>query len=209
MSAGSFTDVWGINESGQAVAVTDSSSPFGEGSTRISIGSSRLRWDAENPFDETDSTHLWIVNRATLLAGQAGGADGAAIAARVQPYVGEIGDDGFHDNLCQGLYDADFKAPFDDPYGYGITQPMWYSHFYDPDTGKNYDGDTDPTALTRGRTYATYALDCFYAGDIASAGYHLGLALHYLTDLTQPMHASNLTYFSRSPWAGTPSSRAA
>ncbi len=32
---------------------------------------------------------------------------------------------------------------------------MWYSHFYDPDTGKNYDGETDPTALTRGRTYAT------------------------------------------------------
>ncbi len=99
---GQFADVWGINESGQANAVRTVVA-VRRGQYPDLDRSSRLRWDAENPFDETDSTHLWIVNRAASLAGQAGGADGAGIAARVQPYVGEIGDDGFHDNLCQGL----------------------------------------------------------------------------------------------------------
>jgi hypothetical protein len=199
VSGGSSANVWGINESGQAVAISDGSSPVGEGSTRVSVGASRLRWETENPFDETDSTHLWIVNRAAALAGNAGGPDGAAIAARVQPYVGKIGDNGFHDNLCQGLYDADFKPPYNDPM-VGKYRPMYYSHFYNPDTGESYNGESDPTALTRGRSCAAYALDCYYAGDMADAGYNLGLALHYLTDLTQPMHAANLSWFSSVPF---------
>jgi len=197
VSGGSSADVWGIDESGQATALSSGAS-FGEGSTRPST-SSRLRWDGENAFDETDSTHLWIVNRAAQLAEQQAGADGAWIAALVQPFTGRIGDDGFHDNLCQGLLDADFKSPWDDPYAFGL-RPMYYSHFYDPDSGKNYDGETAPTALTRGRSQATWALDLHYAADQAGSGYALGLALHYLTDLTQPMHAANRTYMDSHPW---------
>ena len=168
------------------------------------------RWDTESVYDQTNSTHLWIVYQAATLAKQAGEAGQAAtdLVKPQPPSVKTPMKDDFHDQLCQGLYDADFKDPWRDgmaglsklPWGIGQKTALYVSHFYDPDTGKNWWGDTYPTALSRGRAVAAYALDCYLGGDMVGAGYYLGLALHYFTDATQPMHAANFTYLSSDPW---------
>jgi hypothetical protein len=189
VSASALDRVWGISLGGHAVEI---SSGTGAGS-----GTALPRWDTESVFDEAQSTHLWIVNRAALLASQYG-ALGAALAGLVKPGRGRL-DDPFHDNLCQGLRDADYIAPYNDPVH---GQPTYKSHFYDPKSGENYDGDTSPTALTRGRSLFGGSLQLFRERDVARAGYFLGLALHYFTDVTQPMHAANFTWLDSHPRFG-------
>jgi hypothetical protein len=157
-----------------------------------------LRWDAEDVFDERQSTHLWIVNHAAALAKQDPDV-GKLINDLVQPGKPRVGDDGFHDNLCQGLFDADWKAPYNDPVAFGLTN-SYKSHFYDPADGTNWMGEDDPTALTRGREFFRQARQAYRNGDMKKAGYNLGLSLHYLTDLTQPMHAANFTWLSSIEW---------
>ena len=152
-------------------------------------GTSRIR------YDETKSTHLWIVNRAAQLAGNDPDY-GTQLLELFPPGKGQIGQP-FHDRLCQGIYDADFV--YNDPVILGggtVKIPTWKSHFYDPDSGKNYFGETDPTAFTAGRYFFSAARESFLGANLGQAGYELGLSLHYLTDLTQPMHASNFTALS-------------
>ena len=66
-------------------------------------------------------------------------------------------------------------------------------HFYDPDTGKNWMGQTSPTARTRAETYYENAVIMYQAGDINRAMDYLGKGTHYVSDLNEPHHASNLT----------------
>ena len=182
---------------------------FAEGSiAQQSGGSVGPRWETASVYDQTQSTHLWIVYQAATLAQHAplfGPATTALIKPQAPSVKTAIGDP-FHDRLCQGLYDADYKDPWRDlPWAFqhvwkGETFATYKSHFYDPDTGKNWWGDTYPTALTRGRAVAAFALDCYLSGDLSDAGYYLGLSLHYLTDATQAMHAGNFTYLSSDPW---------
>ncbi len=112
--------------------------------------------------------------------------------------------EGFREKLLLGLEDADAKYP----YNQGIF--LW--HFYDPDTG----GTFAPGNLFNARTAGTYY--CFLSAAAARAildlrergldvpaalmhacAYNLGLTLHFLTDLTQPMHAANFTNVSYPP----------
>ena len=154
----------------------------------------QLGWDTESVDDETQSTHLWIVNRAATVAnGQ--GADGAEVFG----LMGQTSPGDFRKAMCQGLYDADFVSDYNNP-EYGIT--TWKSHFYDPDTGKNWWGDTKPTGLTQGSLFFNDAVQKYRAGDMGAAGHSLGLALHYFTDLSQPMHAANFTWQSSIPKPG-------
>lgn len=149
-------------------------------------------WDAEDVFGEARSTHLWIVNRAIRLAGSVGGPAAQWLVSVLHPGEGRIGDP-LHDNMCQGLYDADFVAPYNDPV---FGKPTYASHFYDPTTGKNWLGFTSPTALTQGAQYFHESVAAYLDGLLDTpqgAGYRLGLALHYMTDVTQPMHAANFT----------------
>lgn len=152
-------------------------------------------FDAESPWDETKSTHLWIVNRGAILAASAGGY-GEMFYNLFKPDTKAVKatDSLFHNSLCQGLYDADFLTFFNGPDIAGI-QPSYQSHFYDPDTGLNWRGNND-TALSRGTGLFIAASNFYFVGDIQSAGYALGLSLHYLTDLGQPMHAANYTAIS-------------
>jgi phospholipase C len=159
-------------------------------------GSPAPQWDAESVNDETQSTHLWIVDRAVDLLRQHG-ADPAAQGA-----VDWLGRADCGPSWRQGLLDADFKAAYNDgrsdlPLGASTAQIVlagttWASHFYDPDTGKNYEGQTSPTALTRLHDQLT-SFHALETSNVAGACYALGLALHYFTDMTQPMHASNYT----------------
>jgi phospholipase C len=145
-----------------------------------------------DPFTMKENTHWWMVSHAAaLLEGE--GEAGKQIHELVKPGQGKIGD-AFHDPLCQGLYDADHKGRYNDailPFG---LVPTWKSHFYDPHTHTNWLGQTSPTAVTCGSKYYHLARSAYVQGDLHVAGYSLGLSLHYLTDLTQPMHTANFTW---------------
>ena len=104
----------------------------------------------------------------------------------------------FSDALRQGLKDADHKDPWRGTFA--LLSYMYNDHFYDPETQLNYMGQKS-SAVTEGRRY--FNLSVYEAMRIlklgaratpalyARAGYYLGLSLHFLTDLTQPMHAAN------------------
>lgn len=66
-------------------------------------------------------------------------------------------------------------------------------HFYDPDTNKNWLGQTSPTAKTRAESYYNQAIERYKAGDITAAFLYLGRGTHYVSDANEPHHASNLT----------------
>ena len=66
-------------------------------------------------------------------------------------------------------------------------------HFYDPDSGKNWLGQSSPTARTRAESYFEAAVEAYEAGKIEVAMSNLGKGTHYVSDLNEPHHASNLT----------------
>ena len=74
-----------------------------------------------------------------------------------------------------------------------LSGATWASHFYDPDTGLNYKGQKSPTAYDQGLAHLANARAALAKGNRANGCYELGLSLHYFTDITQPMHASNYT----------------
>src|SRR5262249_30468065 len=127
------------------------------------------------------------------------------------------------------------------------SHASWMSHFYDPDSGKNYEGLAKSSDLSddaiqhpiftaikanvevngRVRTEARGTALCGVGRakalpaeknhpaphatepkDLRLRGcYELGLALHYFTDITQPMHAANFAATDRprllhSNWEG-------
>jgi uncharacterized protein (TIGR02145 family) len=153
-------------------------------------------FDTESPYNEDSSTHLWIVRRGFMLA-KMQGAEGNLIYNLFRPdsivngYKYKI-TNVFQNGLCRGLYDADFSTVYNNP-AIGDHIATYCSHFYDPDTHKNWLGDDDPTALSMGTALWHQSLDSYAEGKLDSAGYYLGVALHYLTDLGQPMHAANFT----------------
>src|SRR5258708_37439225 len=66
--------------------------------------------DEEAIFSEQGNTHLWLVQRAADLIRDEGPA-GALAYELVQPGRGRCGE-AAHDALCQGLYEADHRAPY-------------------------------------------------------------------------------------------------
>jgi hypothetical protein len=213
ISVGSSRHVWGLDADARAVDLTGGNEPFSEARRAHHPA---ILWDAEDPFDDTRSTHLWIVNMAARLAAADPDPAGRQVCELIQPGKGKIGDP-FHDSLCQGLYDADFvdqyRGPMLPPNGW---IPSWAGHFYDPDTKKNWQGDERNTAQLNCGQYVMESTSergwIYFDNDgnarllppekRGPAGYSLGLALHYLTDITQPMHASNFCYQYSHPTFG-------
>lgn len=204
ISVGTMTNVWGIDLNGQAIDLTVDSPVLAEGMSRALPQHGGVGWDLESVFNEAQSTHLWIVNWAATLLNSYNTTTGPQIYNLVKPRQGRIFDD-FHDPLCYGLYDADMNAAYNGPPLYG--HPSWAWHFYDPDTGENWLGYSSATALTQGALYFNNSVTACRSylhsrspDDCQDAGYNLGLALHFFTDLTQPMHAGNFTALSSKPW---------
>lgn len=65
-------------------------------------------------------------------------------------------------------------------------------HFYNPTTGRNYMGETNPTAKVRFEQWSNLARDYWYS-DRALALHFLGSSLHYLSDVSAPHHVHNYT----------------
>ena len=101
--------------------------------------------------------------------------------------------------MHQGLYDADYLPAYNNGVPtdtsliwMGFTAYFnngWVNHFYDPDSGLNYVGGSSPTALTEANRHWQLSRQ----GNLANNCYELGLSMHYMTDVTQPMHAANFT----------------
>lgn len=125
-------------------------------------------WGSSNP----NKVHQWMVNRAI--------------------------------EILENDFGAGITAPFDDVGIYHLTLGAdvpdveetdfftFAGHFYNPITGKNHLGATNPTALTRFTYWANSALGMWYM-DKAMALSYLGRALHYLGDLSAPHHVHNMT----------------
>lgn len=101
----------------------------------------------------------------------------------------------FKDALLRGLYDADYVSTY--------TGLFYKFHFYHPKTGQNYMGFGE-NAVTMGAKYCNEAIELgnelFRKSlrgqrptdqEYDACGYKLGIASHFITDLTQPMHSSN------------------
>ena len=58
---------------------------------------------------------------------------------------------------------------------------------------KNWLGQKSPTARTRAESYFQAAVNAYRAGDVQLAMSNLGKGTHYVSDLNEPHHASNLT----------------
>jgi phospholipase C len=191
----------------EAWCVTQEGAPMFIGTTEPSIVAEVpfpdevvAEWDTESVFDEKKSSHLYIVNRAAQLA-STDSTLGAFIKQTLQPMAGQPpSSNPFRAGMCQGLYDADFKGAYNNPLP--IFGPTYKSHFYDANTGRNWLHDKEPTALTNGVQFFNASVAAMTSPDPKpyQAGYYLGLALHYFTDLTQPMHAGNYTYLSSLPF---------
>jgi hypothetical protein len=186
VSAGSLSNVVAIDNQGNFSDLTQGHKLL------LGIGL-KARFDTEDPFNEKKSTHLWLVNRGALLAG---GEFGTKFRNFFQPDTAQTdpGGSDFHQGTCLGIYDADFNPFYNGP-AVGF-QPTYQAHFYDPDTQLNWRGGANPTALTRGRELFDSALAAYRAGKLYAAGYALGISLHYLTDMGQPMHSANFTNVS-------------
>ncbi|HEY2091577.1 MAG TPA: hypothetical protein VGJ81_06800 [Thermoanaerobaculia bacterium] len=101
----------------------------------------------------------------------------------------------FYEAVKEGLRDADYKPEYTGTYG-GVM--IYYMHFYDAKTGQSFYPGFE-NARTECEKYFNQSL--FACPETANweqrqqIGYRLGLALHYLTDVTQPMHAVNFTNY--------------
>lgn len=84
-------------------------------------------------------------------------------------------------------------ADWPDVWGNQTDYMTFSGHFYDPDTGKNWLGQTSPTARTRAESYFQQAVDAYNTGNVETAMSYLGRGVHYVSDLNEPHHASNLT----------------
>lgn len=105
------------------------------------------------------------------------------------------GEKAFRDAMYRGLRDADYKPE--------LTGPLYKYHFYHPETQQNYMG-FGLHAVDMGAQFCEKAIELGNEifrkllhrqrpteRELDVCGYHIGIAAHFITDLTQPMHASN------------------
>lgn len=98
--------------------------------------------------------------------------------------------------FTKGIYEGIWKADYADEYtGLFAGKRAYYLHFYDPDTGGHFMPRVPFLAKGNARTcfveHFTRGAQMIPERSPYDAGFALGLALHYLTDLSQPMHSAN------------------
>jgi Ricin-type beta-trefoil lectin domain len=155
------------------------------------IAQTTQAWEAESYTNENASTHLFIVNRAVGLLNH-------PLSDFRARSIGRLLDTpACRQRWQEGLLEADTISKYNNYNGFYGT---WKSHFFDPESGKNYSWDSAslpshslPTARTSAATHVAQASARFRQSDLEQGCYELGLAMHYFTDLTQPMHAANFS----------------
>jgi hypothetical protein len=113
----------------------------------------------------------------------------------------------FRDGFYEGLLDADYKDDWSNPGAFG--KKYYISHFWDHKDNTNIYphhvslhvlGIRDTNFTAKDRIESTHARAATFHDMwkdknetrlLRDAGYFLGVAAHFFTDLTQPMHAAN------------------
>lgn len=131
-----------------------------------------------NPYQEKKNTHLWILRNAINVMKLS---EGDEITSRELNLLAE-----WKKPLEKGIHHADWLCFCNTFYLYG-------NHYYNPDTEKSF--IPTKTAKDMGLRFFKKAGEHYKKGNLKKAFYCLGLSLHYVTDLTQPMHAALFT-----PW---------
>ncbi|MGS2751548.1 phospholipase C [Bacillus zanthoxyli] len=139
-----------------------------------------LRWSAEDKHKEGVNSHLWIVNRSIDMMSR-----NTTIVKKNQ--VALLNE--WRTELENGIYNADHENPYFDNFTFA-------SHFYDPETGSTYIPLVSTQAKEAGSKYFKLAGESYKKNDMKQAFFYLGLSLHYLGDVNQPMHAANFTNLS-------------
>lgn len=80
-----------------------------------------------------------------------------------------------------------------DEYGNETDAGTFVGHFYNPTTGKNWMGQKSPTAKGRAIDYFNEAVAAYEKGKIDLAIKYIGIGSHYVSDLSEPHHTSDLT----------------
>jgi hypothetical protein len=151
------------------------------------------------------NTHLWVVNRAVDLLSASRLANARAIA-RAMRSGACAGSEQLDSGWMAGLWDADDTGLNE------LSKPG--SHFYNDtaDNGRGRDFFGNPTsivaydggpavlpaiaiALTNNNAFNASKFRMGYVADLrdTESCYNLGILLHYVTDLTQPMHSSSFS----------------
>ena len=137
--------------------------------------------DEGRPFDEGHSTHLWIFARAMDLIMTQGFYD---VPNRdVLRYY--LGQPEFVNAVKMGIYLADNSGMAD----LATSGFVFSAHFYNPEYKRGGAWGPRPERINA----LGYGVKYFDASteqqDIVTSGRCLGLAIHYLQDLCQPMHS--------------------
>ena len=170
-----------VSAAGAAVSLTADQAAAAVFSLDPSGPQVQPRFAAEDVNDERLSTHLWIFNRVYNMI--VGNRDLGRNKDELQQC---IRDAEFVKGIRQGIFDADN--------GSSEYQGIVYSaHFYHPEkkVGGYWDPSNDPINFGKNNAlyYGTYYFDrAVSASDPYASGFNLGLAIHYLQDLAQPMH---------------------
>jgi GON domain len=168
------------------------------------VASTSQPWETMSGTDETQSTHMWMADSGLkILRDNNVFSSGSNAAALVNELIDPTTTCGAQ--WRQAINDADYLPEYTDGVAANAPDPIvgvaafllggWRSHFYDPDSGENYWGEANPTAYTQAKLHFDNAIQSAANLGVltASACYELGLSLHYMSDVTQPMHAVNFT----------------
>lgn len=101
------------------------------------------------------------------------------------------GDEIFSD--VQRLENLLYFTDWPDEYGNETDFGTFAGHFYNPKTGKNWMGQASPTAKGRAVSYFNEAVSAYNNGKIDLAIKYIGIGSHYVADLSEPHHTSDLT----------------
>lgn len=97
--------------------------------------------------------------------------------------------------LNQSANAASLKTYTDwpDKIGNQSDSGTYSGHFYNPYTEKTWTGSKTKTAMTRAVGYFNDALAAVQEGNMTDAIVLIGKGTHYVSDMNEPHHASNLT----------------
>lgn len=101
------------------------------------------------------------------------------------------GDEIFSD--AERLENLLYFTDWPDEYGNETDFGTFAGHFYNPKTGKNWMGQASPTAKGRAVSYFNEAVSAYNNGKIDLAIKYIGIGSHYVADLSEPHHTSDLT----------------
>lgn len=98
-------------------------------------------------------------------------------------------------SVAQHLYESNGTSIIleyaDKPDSIETDTSTFAGHFYNPTDGYNWQGYTNPTALSRFCDHYTNAKS-YFTSNKTLAWQELGMAIHYLSDLNETHHAANL-----------------